>query len=215
MTHATLTTTLGLGLGLMLAGSAASQSVFREDFSTVEPGPLPDAFLVLDGQFAIREDSGNRLVELPGAPLESYGFLFGPSEASGVEAGARIFATRSGRKFPTFGLGLNGASGYRLQVAAGKGVVELLRGEMVVASAPFAWKSGAWTRLKLSLRKTGDTTFRLEGTVWTADDTAPPMPTLTFDETKVQPGGKASAWGLPFSGTPIQFDDLTVTRLGS
>jgi len=201
---------IALGVGLT---TATAQSVFREEFSAVDPGPLPEAFLVLDGQFAVREDSGNRFVELPGAPLESFGFLFGPNESSGVEAGARILATRSGRKFPTFGLGLNGASGYRLQVAAAKNAVELLRGDVVVSSVPFAWKTGVWTELRLALRKTGESTFRLEGTVWPADATAPATPTLTFEETRVQPAGKASVWGLPFSGTPIRFDDLSVKRL--
>ncbi|MCW5557469.1 MAG: hypothetical protein KIT22_06535, partial [Verrucomicrobiae bacterium] len=150
-----------------------------------------------------------------GAPLESFGFLFGPNQPFGVEASARIFATRVGRKFPTFGLGLNGASGYRLQVAAAKNTVELLRGDAVVASAPFSWKTGVWTHLKLSLRKTGEAAFRLEGTVWPADADAPSAPTVTFDETKVQPAGKASVWGLPFSGTPIRFDDLSVAKLAS
>jgi hypothetical protein len=32
-------------------------------------------------------------------------------------------------------------------------------------------------------------------------------------ETKLQPAGKAGVWGMPFSGTPIRFDDLKVTRL--
>ena len=201
------------GVGLAW-GVSVAQAVYTQDFSKVDPGPLPDEFLVLDGQFAVKEDAGNRFVELPGAPLESFGLLFGPNSPANGEAGARIQATKSGRKFPTFGLGLNGASGYRLQVVPAKDAVELLRGEVVVASAPFAWKSGSWTHLRLALRKVSDTEYRLEGTAWAAGTEAPQQPTLTFTDPKVQPAGKASVWGMPFSGTPIQFDDLTVTKLG-
>lgn len=204
---------LGMIAGLLTARVCAAEILFAEDFSKVEPGPLPDDYLVLDGLFEVREDGGNRFAELPGAPLESFGFLFGSNQPSGVEATATIFGTKSGRKFPTFGLGLNGASGYRLQVAPAKNAVELLRGDLVVATAPYAWESGTWTHLRLALRKTGESTFRLEGTVWAASAEAPTEPLLTFDETRVQPAGKASVWGMPFAGTPIRFDNLAVRRL--
>lgn len=203
-----------LAAGVTTAWVGFAQALYTQDFSQVEPGPMPDEFLVLDGQFGVKEDAGNRFVELPGAPLESFGFLFGPNEPSGVEVSARIFGTKTGRKFPTFGLGVNGASGYRLQVAPAKEAIELLRGDVVVASAPFKWQSGTWTRLRVALRKVGDTGYRLEGTAWPADAEAPKQPMVTFDESKVQPPGKASVWGMPFSGTPLRYDDLTVVRLG-
>jgi len=199
--------------GMVACGLVSAQSLFTQDFSKVEPGALPDEYLILDGQFAVKEDAGNRFAELPGAPLESFGFLFGPNEPSGVEAAARVYATKSGRKFPTFGLGLNGASGYRLQVAPAKEALELLRGDVVVASVPFKWQSGGWTQLRLALRKT-DAGFRLEGSAWADGSPAPKEPSITFVEAKPQPAGKASVWGLPFSGTPLRFDDLGVTRLG-
>ncbi|MBX3731655.1 MAG: hypothetical protein KF791_03575 [Verrucomicrobiae bacterium] len=51
------------------------------------------------------------------------------------------------------------------------------------------------------------------GTAWAASAEAPTEPLLTFDETRVQPAGKASVWGMPFAGTPIRFDNLAVRRL--
>lgn len=175
---------------------------------------MPDDFLVLDGQFSVKEEDGNRFVELPGAPLESFGFLFGPNQGSGVEVSGRIFGTKTGRKFPTFSLGLNGASGYRLQVAPAKGMVEILRGDAIVASTPFAWTSGHWAELRLAVRKVSDAEIHVEGVVWMSGSEAPKDPLVTFTDTKLQPAGKASAWGMPFSGTPIRFDDLKVTPLG-
>ncbi|HAB18405.1 MAG TPA: hypothetical protein PLX89_06700 [Verrucomicrobiota bacterium] len=202
-------------LGLLGAsGLWAAESLFNEDFSKVAPGPLPEEFLVLDGQFGVKEEAGNRFVELPGAPLESYGFIFGSNHPNNVEISARIYGTRSGRKFPTFGVGSNGASGYRLQVSPAKGTVELMRGDVSVASAPFAWKSGEWTELRLAVRRVSDTELKIEGNAWSAGGEAPKAPLVSYSDPKPQPAGKASVWGMPFSGTPIRFDDLKVTRIG-
>lgn len=194
---------------------SAADALYQQDFTSLKGPELPDEFLVLDGSFSIKEETDNRFAELPGAPLESYGFLFGPNEASGVEAGARILGTKSGRKQPTFSLGLNGASGYRLQVAPAKDTIELIRGDSIVASAPFQWKSGQWTQLRIRVRKVSDTEYRVEGRAWLDGSPEPGNPMITFTETKLQPSGKASVWGMPFSGTPIRFDDLKVTRIAN
>lgn len=187
--------------------------LFSEDFAKLPDGELPDPpFKVLDGQFKVLAEGGARFVELPGAPLESYGFLFGPANPSGVEVSARIFGTKTGRKFPTFGVGLNGASGYRLQVSPAKNALELFRGDEVVATTAFKWAAGEWTRLSLALRAEKDGTFLLEGAA-SAGGPVPASALLRHTETKLQPAGKAGAWGMPFSGTPVRFDDLRVTKL--
>lgn len=204
-----------LGTVLVVSLRAAEPAVlFTEDFTKVPDGELPDPpFKLLDGQFKVTAEGDQRFVELPGAPLESFGFLFGPSQPSGVEVTARILGTKTGRKFPTFAVGLNGASGYRLQVSPAKNAVELFKGEVAVASASFKWTSGEWTQLRLVLRPGKEGTFTLEGAAWPAGGTAPTQPLVTFTESKLQPAGKAGAWGMPFSGTPIRFDDLKVTKL--
>src|SRR4030095_9103532 len=114
---------------------------------------VPDDMLVLEGGFAVREDAGNRLFELPGAPLETYGVLFGPTETNGIAVQARFYGTLKGRRYPTFAVGLNGVVGYRLQVSPAKKLLELYKGDDVLASAPFAWESGAWTLLRLQSRR--------------------------------------------------------------
>ncbi len=206
-----------LVLGTVFAVSlraAEPAPLFAEDFTKVPDGELPDPpFKLLDGQFKVTAEGDDRFVELPGAPLESYGFLFGPSQPSGVEVTARILGTKTGRKFPTFAVGLNGAGGYRLQVSPAKNAVELFRGDDALASAAFKWTSGEWTQLRLTLRPGKDGTFTLEGAAWPASGTAPGRPLVKFTEPKLHPAGKAGAWGMPFSGTPIRFDDLKVTKL--
>ena len=189
----------------------AAPPVYAQDFSKAAPGSQPDDLLILDGQFAVKEEAGNRFLELPGAPLESFGFLFGPSEQSGFEVSARIFGSRQGRKFPTLAVGLNGASGYRLQVSPAKKALELFKGETAVATAAFDWKSGEWTELRLRIVKGGTAGFRVEGRAWPASGTEPSQAQVVLEETTLQPAGKAGAWGMPFAGTPILFDDLKLT----
>lgn len=193
--------------------AADAKTVYLQDFTKAEVGSQPDDLLILDGQFTVKEDGGNKFFELPGAPLESYGFLFGPSEQADVQASARIFSTKQGRKFPTFGLGLCGASGYRLQVSPAKKSLELFKGDTLVTSAPFDWKSGEWTELRLQVAKVKDGEFKVEGKAWAAGSEEPKTPLIALAESQAQPAGKAGVWGMPFAGTPIRFDDLKVAKL--
>jgi len=187
---------------------AEGRVVFEQNFEKLPKGELPPEFLTLNGVFAVVEEQGSKLVELPGSPLEDFGFLFGPSEASGQESSARIFGTKQGRKFPTFALGVNGGGGYKIRVAPGKKAIELLKGDEVSRSVAFEWKSGEWTHLKLRVRKTGDG-VKVEGKAWQGDK-EPEEWALSLDEKEPLPPGKSGVWGMPYAGTPIRFDDLRV-----
>jgi len=139
--------------GLLLATvglqAQGTKPLFEEKFSSAKVGEVPESFMVLDGQFAVRDEEGNRFLELPGAPLESFGVLFGPNESDGVEVTARILGTKSGRKFPTFAVGLNGVGGYKVRVAPAKNALELVKGDDIKASVPLKWTSGQWTQFSL------------------------------------------------------------------
>ena len=91
------------------------KSLYENNFDKAELNKVPDDFLVLDGQFAVKEEGGERFLELPGAPLDTFGVLFGPTEKEGDAVSARIFGTGKGRRYPTFAVGLNGqgTSSYR------------------------------------------------------------------------------------------------------
>jgi len=183
--------------------------VFDESFSSAKVGEVPESFMVLDGQFAVRDEEGNRFLELPGAPLESFGVLFGPNQAEGLEVTARILGTKTGRKFPTFAVGLNGVGGYKVRVAPAKNALELVKGDDVHATAPFKWTSGQWTRLRLNVKASGSG-VRITAKAWQGDE-EPKEAQLQHDEAGKLPPGKAGVWGMPFSGTPIRFDDLRIT----
>src|SRR5262245_53945008 len=98
------------------AGNAAV--LYSNNFESLPEGPVPDEVMVLNGEFAVKVVDGNHVLQLPGAPLDAMGVMFGPSAKDNIEARARIQSTGRRRNKPQFGIGLNGARGYKLQVAA-------------------------------------------------------------------------------------------------
>lgn len=203
---------LPLLLGVHGAG-ASTEPLFREDFSSQELGRLPQGFMRMDGQFRVVETEGNRHLELPGSPLESFGVLFGPGRREDWNITARFHATRQGRRYPVFGLSLNGVSGYRLQVAPAKRELELLKGDIVLTGVPFEWTQDSWTHLRLQLRQAGETTWVIEGRAWKAGTPEPETWPILWKETTPPIAGRAGVWGQPFSGTPILFDDIEIHPL--
>jgi hypothetical protein len=201
-----------LVVGSVLTGRAAAP-LFSEDFSKVEVGGVPDSFLVLDGQFAVREEGGNRFLELPGAPLETFGVMFGPARGEDWSAQARIHATGKGRRFPVFGVSLNGVGGYRVQVAPAKNAIELLKGDDIMASAPLVWENGTWTLVRVQVRKVGDSAWKVEGKAWKEGTAEPAGWAVAWDERETPVAQRAAVWGKPFSGTPIRFDDLKIVAV--
>jgi hypothetical protein len=66
--------------------------------------------------------------------------------------------------------------------------------------------------LKLRVIKAGDASWKVEGKAWTKGGTEPANWLINYDEKKEPSAGKASIWGQPYATTPIQFDDLVVTK---
>jgi hypothetical protein len=203
---------LGIMAGVSLVSADEAKPLYENNFEKAEVGKVPDDFLVLDGGFVVKEEGSNKVLELPGAPLDSFGVLFGPTEKSDVAVSARINGTGKGRRYPTFAVGVNGQGGYRLQVSPGKKELELYKGDEVMTKIPYEWKSGEWTMLRLQVRKAGEV-WKVEGKAWTQGGTEPTAWTISFDETKAPAAGRASIWGQPYATTPIQFDDLLVNRV--
>ena len=195
------------------ATAVAAKPLYQNNFEQLPLGKLPEEFMVLAGEFAVQAEGGNKFVELPGAPLDTFSLLFGPAVGADTAVAARIFGTGKGRRFPTFGVGLGGASGWRLVVAPGKQAIELWRDEDLKASAPFVWKSGSWTALRLQIRKTGDAAWKVAGKAWESGGAEPSAWGISFDATEAPLTGRASVTGSPFAGTPIRFDDLVVSAV--
>ena len=205
-------TASALLIGLAALTTYAAEPLYQTNFEKTKTGEVPEDFLVLDGDFAVKQEEGNKYLELPGAPLDAFGFMFGPSARHGNEISARMFGTKKGRRYPVFGIALNGVNGYRLQVAPAKRAIELLKGSAVVAKVPFRWGGGEWLRLALRVEQTGAAEWTVSGRVWADGKKAPAKPTITHKETKEPRNGKPSIWGSPYSGTPIRYDDIVVKK---
>ncbi len=192
---------------------AQTKPLYENNFEKAEVGKLPEGFLALDGGFVVKEEQGNKVLELPGAPLDSFSVQFGPTESADVAISARIKGTAKGRRFPTLGVGLNGVAGYKLQVSPAKKMVELCKDQEVKASIPFEWKSAEWTHLRLQVRKAKAGEWKVEGKAWLPGSPEPEAWMIAADEKEEPTAGRASVFGSPFSGTPIQFDDLKVSAV--
>lgn len=188
--------------------------LYANGFDKAQVGKLPEDLMVLEGGFIVQEEGGNKFLELPGAPLETFGLLFGPTETENISASARFHSTGKGRRFPSFALGINGVAGYKLQISPAKKALELIKGESeVLATVPYTWESGSWTRLRLQIRKAGASEWRLEGKAWKDGAAEPANWMISHVETTTPIAGRAGIWGMPYAGTPIRFDDLAVSSV--
>jgi hypothetical protein len=202
-----------LAWALALPSVQGAGALYQNDFEKAALDSMPEEFLVLDGAFAVKEAGGNKSVELPGAPLDTFGFLFGPAQVDGVAVSARIKSEGKGRRFPAFAVGLGGVGGYRLQVSAAKKAVEIFKADEPAAMVSFNWESGAWHHLKLQLRKVKEGQWIAEGRVWKDGTPEPKEWTITHPITEEPPSGRPTVWGNPFAGTPIHFDDLLLAPI--
>lgn len=199
-------------LGALALPLGAAEPLYQNDFEAAEVNKTPAEMMVMAGSFEVKQEQEGKFLELPGEPLDTFGLLFGPSAKDGVSASARFFGTKKGRKFPTFGVSLNGVGGYRLQVSPAKSMLEFVKNDEPKQSVPFVWTSGKWTALRISVRKQG-AVWVIEGKAWPANDPEPAVPSFVIEETAEPTAGRAGIWGSPYAGTPIRFDDLLVAPI--
>ena len=187
----------------------ADETLYTNNFEKAELDKVPSEFLVLDGAFAVKEADGNKFLELPGAPLDTFGVIFGPTVKENISVTARAFGTKKGRRFPSFGLGLGGPAGYKIKVSPAKEKLELYKGDNVVASAPLQWESGKWISLRLFVAKKGDA-WIIQGRHWTGNE--PSDWQISWEEKDSPPEGRSSVTAEPYATTPIRFDDIAVVK---
>lgn len=211
-------------LGMTIVSTAAAEPLYHTDFKDIEIGEVPDDMLVFDGNFEVKEFEGKKIFELPGSPLETFGFLFGPNiiftddetkfktgdtELKGFTVTARAQSAKKGRRYPTYSIGVCGVSGYRLRNSPAKRAVELVKGEETVATMSYKWPSDEWTEMKLQIEADGGK-WVVKGKFWRTSETEPFDWQLTHTNSEKPNPGKASAWAAPYSGQPIRFGELKV-----
>lgn len=202
---------LATAFPILSCAAFAAEPAFKEDFSKTEVGAAPEGLMIMSGQFAVKEDGGNKVLELPGSPLDTFGALFGPAPATlDGTASARFLGTKQGRKFPTFAVSLHGVGGFRLQASPGKKALEIYKGDVPLTSVPLKWESGKWTHLRIQVRAKGEGAV-IEGKVWADGSAEPAEWMIKHEEASAPKPGRAGIWGSPYAGTEIRFDDLAVS----
>ena len=197
-------------LSLPLLAAIAGDVVFTQDFTKLDA--VPDELMVLSGEYAIADDGGNKVLSLNPVPLDTYSFLFGPTAKEGLIVRGRAKSATKGRLAPSFGFGLGGVTGHILRYAGAKKQLELVRDDVVLANVPCEWKSDTWLWFHMQVRKDG-AVWKIEGKAWTDGTAEPAVWQITFTDEKSPVSGRASCWGMPYSGKAILFDDLTVSKL--
>jgi hypothetical protein len=182
------------------------------DFSAADVGKLPADMQAVTGGYKVAEFEKHKVLELPGEPLDVFGLLFGPTGEAEVDVRARAWSASSGRRMPEFGVGTGDVAGYRLMLLPAAKRLELRRGDEPVRSVELKepWRSGTWTWLRLRVAKKNGGSWSVEGKAWPADGQEPQDWQLTYEAAQAPHAGRASVWGIPFSGQPIRFDDLSV-----
>ncbi len=197
----------------VLAATAQAQDAgaATEDFEKLEPGPVPESFMVVEGEWAVEAVSDqNKVLELRAEPVVDGVVLVGPSLRQAATVRAKVFAAKGRRSFPRFGVGLYGLSGLKARVVPAQKKLELLKGDEVIAETPFdAWTDQAWWFVELKVAGSGDD-WSAEARVWRDGTTAPADPTLHTKLTGSPGQGRASVLGSPFANKPIHFDDVNV-----
>ncbi|RYD26089.1 MAG: hypothetical protein EOP86_26450 [Verrucomicrobiaceae bacterium] len=183
------------------------------DFSKDEPGELPSDYMTADAEakFTIEDDGGNRVLRLNPSPIVDGGVLLGKSIKGGAGITARIHATGKRRSFPRFGVGLHGVSGYRLLAAPADRELQLVKDDTVAARVPLEWKSGSWAFLEFTVIAAADGGSAIEGRIWEEGQSRPEAAQLSFAVKTPPATGKASVWAAPYSGQPVDFDDIVIT----
>ncbi len=196
-------------LSIPLAGADA-EPVYANDLENEDIGFEPLDFLILEGDFKVKQGNDNRVLELPGSPIGRFGLLLGPTQQDGLEIRARVRSESKKRLAPSFGVGLNGVGGYKLLCSPNCGEIELKKNGAVVARQPLKWKSGAWTEFRLRIVKVKDGEWKIQGRLWESGSAEPKSWQVEFIEKEEPPTGRPAIWGTPFSDQPIQYDDLKV-----
>ncbi|RFC45631.1 MAG: hypothetical protein DVB23_001912 [Verrucomicrobia bacterium] len=210
-----LTLRLLLALLLPLAATAQEKLLFTEDFTAFPTSQEPDLF-ILAGTFTVEaEDGGNHVLQIATGELVDATVQLGDSLKTGGEIVARVKGVQQRRSFPRFGVGLHGKAGFQLRVSPAARAVELLKGEEVIQTVPFSWAAGQWHLVRLRVAAIPNGGWSVSGWVWPEAAHAPTQALIDYISEPGPLQGKASLFGTPFSGQPIQFDDVRVTTLDS
>jgi hypothetical protein len=199
---------------LLLIVAAAPAPSFSENFDAMPLGKPPkEKILIIAGDFEVKDVGGNKVLELPGEPLETLGAMFGPADSNLIDVRAKVWAATTGKRYPEFGIGAADLSGYRLLLLPRQKRLVIRKADIEVATIPYdGWASESWTAFRLTVEPIG-AAWRITGYAWPASGDESKAVKIVFDEKERPAPGRGSVWGMPFSAKPIRFDEIEVRVL--
>ena len=81
---------------------SAADPIYKNDFESAAVDKVPADVLIMAGSFEVKQDGTNKVLELPGEPLDTFGMLFGPSAKDDITATARFLRHEKGAQVPDF-----------------------------------------------------------------------------------------------------------------
>ena len=100
------------------AKSAAVTTLYTNDFAKAVVGGVPDDLMVLGGEFTVKSEGADQFLELPGDVGQFCRAVWAGGERWCGHQRADFWNEQ--RPAPTFGVGLGGVSGWKLQVWPGR-----------------------------------------------------------------------------------------------
>lgn len=196
-----------------VAGEVKLKS-FSYDCEAWAEGVPPKDVFVVDGTIKIAAKDGNKAIMVDPSPIVDATAQLGESANGDESISLRVFASKKGRSYPRFGVSVHGNSGYRLIVNCAKKQIELIKNDETLKTAPFAWSSDTWTKVKLEAKQREAGKWVISAKAWAADAAEPADAMISHADDKMKGQGKAAIWGTPFSEMPIYFDDVKIEAAG-
>ena len=187
---------------------------FEENFSKSTNEVEPENLFILDGEFLVKAIEGNQLLELSGSPVGDFGFLFGPRvKEKAIELQFSFFSSKQGRRFPAIAAGIGGMRGYRFRWNASSRKILLFRDDVLLMEKIQLWESGSWWQIRFQILPLPIGKILLRLKLWQKEKEEPESWLLEHQDQFLFKGGKCVLWAFPYSGMPIQFDDLKILSL--
>ena len=202
---------------IALAASFACLAIAGEmkkltlDLSKAPEGDPPSEVFVIDGTIRVATKDRSKVLEVdPAKPEIDAGAVIGASANGAAGIQVRVLATKSGRSYPRFGIGIHGQTGCRLMIVPAKKEIQLVKNDEVIRTAPFEWSSGTWVKLSLAAKPGANGSWIVTAKAWPADAAEPAEPQIKHEDSSVRAHGQCSIWATPYSGTPIDFTDIAI-----
>ena len=189
----------------------AWQVDFEEDFSNYLVGVEPESLFILDGAYAVREESGQKVLTLPGSPVGDFGFLFGPRvRERTLELQFTFKSEKKGRRFPSIAAGLGGVRAFRFRLNPAARKLLVYADGRLLGERSFVWLEEVWWKVRLEASPLSENRSRVRLKLWPESKDEPDH-WLFDEETEFAfKGGKCAIWGYPYAGTEIHFDKLII-----